>query len=277
MIKELRQGVYVHSSHIQKMQSVIVADERALYVFDPCYFSSEIEEIREFAKGLETPERSRWLILTHSDFDHIAGAHYFPGYQVVVSKLWDESNEVSSIEKIEMFDSEFYVDRPWSGKMARVPIHHNVTDGDQIESLTFYEAKGHTWDGLISVFGDIAIVGDYLSAVEFPFVYTSYKAYQQTLAVFRQLLQNHDIRCVITQHGHAAEDPEEIMRRIELSEDYLHRAELLVEEGIGRGWSVERIVEAGSDFQYDGQPIPIGIRSFHDKNLKLIWEEKNKV
>jgi hydroxyacylglutathione hydrolase len=276
MIKELRQGVYVHSSHVQKMQSVIVADERALYVFDPCYFSSEIEEIREFAKSLETPARSRWLILTHSDFDHIAGAHYFPDYQVVVSNRWDESNEVSSIEKIEMFDSEFYVDRPWSGKMNRVPIHHRVTDGDRIENLTFYEAKGHTWDGLISVHGDIAIVGDYLSAVEFPFVYTSYKAYQQTLAVFRHLLQSHDIRCVITQHGPAANDPGEIMRRIDLSEDYLLRAERLVEEGIARGWSAERIVEAGSDFQYDGLPIPIGIRSFHDRNLKLIWEEMNR-
>lgn len=277
MIKELRQGVYVHSSHVQKMQSVIVADDQALYVFDPCYFSSEIEELREFAKGLETPERSRWLILTHSDFDHIAGAHYFPDYKVVVSNRWDESNEVSSIEKIEMFDSEFYVDRPWSGKMARVPIHRKVTDGDRIENIAFYEAKGHTWDGLISVIGDVAIVGDYLSAVEFPFVYTSYKAYQQTLAVFRRLLQSHDIRCVITQHGPAAEDPGEIMRRIELSEDYLHRAELLVQEGIGRGWSAERIVESGSDFQYDGQPIPIGIRSFHEKNLKLIWQEKNNV
>ncbi|OCT12812.1 hypothetical protein A8709_20960 [Paenibacillus pectinilyticus] len=273
MIKELYPGVYVHSSHIQKMQSVILADERALYVFDPCYFTSEIEEIREYSRGLETQERERWLILTHSDWDHIAGVHDFAGYKIVVSNSWDEANESKMIDKVEMFDSEFYVDRPWIGKMRRVPIDYRVTDGDSIAGLAFFEAKGHTGDGLVSIYGDIAIVGDYLSDVEFPFIFTSSRDYERTLTKFQEMIEAFGIQTVITQHGPAAVGPAEIQRRIKVSEDYIVRARAFVEEGIRKEWSIEQIVEAGRDFPYEGSPVAMGIRHFHDGNLRLIWKE----
>jgi hypothetical protein len=40
-----------------------------------------------------------------------------------------------------------------------------------------------------------------------------------------------------------------------------------------RGLSAEEIVEMGADFLYEGQPIAIGIQSFHNKNIKLIHQE----
>jgi glyoxylase-like metal-dependent hydrolase (beta-lactamase superfamily II) len=273
MIHELLPGVYVHTSHIQKLQSVVLVDEKAVYVFDPCYFPDEINEIRELARGFETPNREKYLVLTHSDFDHIAGVHQFTDYKVIASSAWDESNEVNSIEKIEQFDSEFYVDREWTGKMPRVPMGDKVNHGQQMGEMTFYHAKGHTWDGLVSIYGQTAIVGDYLSAVEFPFVYTSFRAYMDTLTMFSQIFETHSINTVITQHGPAALHKTEIQRRIEQSRDYLKRAVELVGEGMERELSAEEIVELGTDFLYDGQPIAIGIQSFHNKNIKLIQQE----
>ncbi|SEC80423.1 MBL fold metallo-hydrolase [Paenibacillus sp. GP183] len=273
MINELLPGVYVHTSHIQKLQSVVLVDEKAVYVFDPCYFPDEINEIRELARSFETPNREKYLVLTHSDFDHIAGVHEFPEYKVIASSAWDESNEVHSIEKIEQFDSEFYVDREWTGKMPRVPMGDKVNHGQQKGEMTFYHAKGHTWDGLVTIYGQTAIVGDYLSAVEFPFVYTSYRAYMDTLTMFSQIFETHSIDTVITQHGPAALDKTEIQRRIDLSRDYLKRAVELVGEGMERGLSTEKIIEMGADFQYEAQPIAIGILNFHIKNIKLIHQE----
>lgn len=273
MIKELYPGVYVRSSHIQKMMSVIIADEKALYVFDPCYFDSEVAEIREFARRLESPGQERYLILTHSDWDHIAGVHDFEGYKIIAANSWDEENELRMIDKVYVFDSEFYVDRPWTGTMPRVPIDEKATDGDTIAGLTFFEAKGHTDDGLVSVYGELAIVGDYLSDVEFPFIFTSSRAYERTLAKFEDMIGRYGVTKVITQHGPAADGPDEIRRRIAVSYDYIRRIRALVEDGIRQGLSVERIVEAGHDFVYEGKPVEIGIRNFHDDNISLIYRE----
>jgi hydroxyacylglutathione hydrolase len=273
VIHEVLPGVYVHTSHIQKLQSVVLVDEESIYVFDPCYFPDEISEIRELARSFETPKREKVLVLTHSDFDHIAGVHEFAGYKVIASSDWDESNELKSIEKIEMFDSEFYIDRKWAGKMPRVPIDHKVDHGQKMGKMTFYHAKGHTWDGLVSIYGQLAIVGDYLSDVEFPFVYTSFHAYMDTLSMFSHIFERHSVDTVITQHGPAALHEKDIQRRIELSRDYLQRVAELVSEGMERGLSQEHIVESGIHFLYDSQPIAIGIQSFHKNNFKLIHRE----
>lgn len=274
MIRELFPGTYVRTSHIQKLQSVVVVDQGAIYVVDPCYFPDEIDEIRHYARQFESANREKYLILTHSDFDHIAGVHEFPDYTVIASSAWDEANELRSIDTIESFDSEFYVDRAWSGKMPRVRIHHKFKHGETFGKFTFYHAQGHTWDGLVSIYDSTAIVGDYLSAVEFPFVYTSYQSYLNTLSMFQEVFERHSVDTVITQHGPAALDKAEIQRRIHLSEDYLNRAVELVNQGIERGFSIDEIIQSASDFKYEGQPIAIGIRNFHTRNLKLIHQER---
>ncbi|WP_274653649.1 MBL fold metallo-hydrolase [Paenibacillus humicola] len=273
MIHELRPGVYVRTGHIQKLQCVVLVDEASIYVFDPCYFPDEIGEIRELARSFETPDRKKYLILTHSDWDHIAGVFEFPGYTVIASGKWDESNEMNHIGKVEKFDSEFYVDRKWTGKMPRVPIDDKVRHGQQMGKMTFYHAQGHTWDGLVSIYGQTAIVGDYLSEVEFPFVFASYRAYMDTLSLFSEIVETHAIDTVITQHGPAALGRREIQRRIDISSDYLNRAVQLVSDGIERGLTVEEIVQSGDDFLFDGQPIAIGIHHFHQYNLKLVHAE----
>lgn len=273
MIQELLPGVFVHTSNVQKLQSVVLVDEQTLCVFDPGYFPNEIEAVQDLCKRFNTPKRDKYLILTHSDFDHIAGSHQFPEYQVLVTSTWDEVNEALSIVRIEEFDSEFYLDRPWIGKMPRVPISIKVDHGQQLANMTFYHAKGHTRDGLVCIYGKTAIVGDYLSAVEFPFIYTSYIAYRETLSELSAIFERHAVDTVITQHGPGAMNCGEIRRRMELAEDYLARAEALVKSGIERGLSERSIVQSGADFLYEGNAIPIGIRSFHANNLSLIYRE----
>jgi len=264
----------VASSHVQKLQSVVVVTDELLVVVDPGYFADEVEHIQQFAKRFEDGQRQRYLVLTHSDFDHIVGAHAFPGYTVLAASTWDEVNEQRAIEQIQRFDSEFYADRPWSGAMRRVVIQQFVDDGDRLGQLTFYHASGHTADGLVTVVNRVAIVGDYLSAVEFPFIYTSYVAYQNTLSHIRDVLKADDIDCVVTQHGPSADTPAEIERRLTLSEDYILRIDQLVQRGIRERLLVDEIVRNGAHFQYDGAPIPVGIQRFHENNIRLVFQQQ---
>lgn len=277
MMREIVPNLYVRTSHIQKLQSVVFRAGDALYVVDPCYFPDEIAEIRELARNFEGDVAEKFVILTHSDFDHIAGVPDFSDYPVLAASTWDPMNEQGAIDQIERFDSEMYVDRGWLGKMPRVPIAHACQHGEQRGALTFYHAKGHTADGLVTIFEHTAIVGDYLSGVEFPFVYTSYRDYLQTLSMFRDVFLAHGIEHVISQHGPAALTASEIRHRLDTSEDYLHRAVSLVERGITRGLSLDEILaeilDDAGDFSYETKPIPLGIRRFHTNNVRRIYEE----
>lgn len=272
-MKQLLPGIYVTSSHVQKLQSVVVVTNDALLVVDPGYFTDEVSHIRQFAQPFENSSRNRYVILTHSDFDHILGVPSFPGYRVLTANTWDEANEIRAIERAWRFDSEFYVDRDWEGPMPRISIDQRLADSESLDGVTFYHASGHTADGLVAVSGQVAIVGDYLSAVEFPFVYTSYRMYLNTLEHFRSIFERHAVQCVISQHGPAATDVTEIKRRIDLSEDYILRVERLVIEGIRNHLSEDAILSEGRVFQYDGASIPVGIQRFHENNIRLVWQE----
>ena len=72
-MKSIRSNVFVRSSHVQKLQSVVKVTEESIVVVDPAWFPDEIDEVQNFAAQFEESGRAKYLFLTHSDFDHIAG------------------------------------------------------------------------------------------------------------------------------------------------------------------------------------------------------------
>ena len=68
---------------------------------------------------------------------------------------------------------------------------------------------------------DLLVVGDYLSVIEFPFVYVSTAAYRATIAALSDALERDPVACVTPGHGRALSGQEALaIAREDLA--YLH-------------------------------------------------------
>lgn len=217
MIQYKNGQITVFESQLYKTTSTVIQTEDCIIVVDPCILPFEVDEIREYVMRIRGSRRI-YLILTHSDWDHIVGAGAFPEATVIASANFQKKNPEEMIEQVKAFDDEYYIDR-------KTPlIYPNVDmivekDGQPLKIgntvLTFYEAKGHTDDGIFAIVEPLGIwiAGDYLSDIEFPFIYSGSKDYVETLEKTETILANHQINILIPGHGHAAFSKEEILKR----------------------------------------------------------------
>lgn len=256
------------------MQTVLIdAGDRVLLV-DPGFFPPEIQTaaqaFRQRAQG-----RPAMVVLTHSDFDHIAGAPSFGDFPIAASSQWDDANELSSIDRLHAFDTEFYLSRPWSETMPRVPLTKRIAPEDAWGPFVFFHTQGHTRDGLAIVWESqhTAIVGDFLSSLEFPFVYTSFAGYERTLQLFRELFARFHIDCVVSQHGPAATTSDAVAKRIDMAAQYIDAVVEAVTAAIARGDGIDLVMRTLSSLHYNDRPIPKGIQHFHEDNVRLAWRE----
>ncbi|SMC05703.1 Glyoxylase, beta-lactamase superfamily II [Sulfobacillus thermosulfidooxidans DSM 9293] len=272
-MKNITDHVFVFTSVVQQLNSIVIIDDDYLVVVDPGFFPGEIAALRSFLKPYEIPSRSRLLILTHSHFDHIAGVPYFPEYAVVTSSAWDRDNEERAIRQLEHFDTEFYVDRPWEqGSLPFAKIHYPVHHHETVGPFQFFHTPGHTLDSMSFTYKNVLFVGDYLSSLEFPFINASLPDYKHSLQVITELVQQSSITTLMSQHGPPA-DGTEISARIDSAHGYIDDLCHLVETAKQQhdAWS-DVLAQANSLF-YQGRPIPLGLKSAHERNLKTIWEE----
>lgn len=129
--------------------------------------------------------------------------------------------------------------------------------------LTFYKAPGHSHDGM---FYGLFIAGDYLSDAEFPFLYHSGEAYDETMRKAARILQEHDIRLLIPGHGNVTADRREMERRIAESEQYL--ADLRRHLRDDNQAEIDRMIE--------GYPYALMQKTFHLDNQNLLRKEGQK-
>ena len=186
---------------------------------DPNWLPAEIQLIRnyvdEFHKG-----KPVYLLFTHADFDHILGYGLFPEAKVIASERFQNNIAKDRVLKeVYSFDQKHYLKRDYKISYPEVDIIISK-DGEQVEiegeRLTFYLSPGHTADGLFTIIEStgVFIAGDYLSDLEFPFIYYSIKDYEDTLHKVDFILQNHLINILIPGHGPFLKDNnKEIMVR----------------------------------------------------------------
>ena len=220
----------VFQSEIYKTNSTVIQTNDCVIVVDPTWLPSEIETIKEYVYKIKQ-NRPLYLLFTHSDFDHVLGYGAFPDAMAIgseellnFSKTPDKVQHV--LDEIETFDHQYYLDRPYKVSFPKLDIviykdEETLQIGDT--KLTFYIAKGHTKDGLMMVVDSLGILiaGDYLSDVEFPFIYDSSSNYEETMKKLPNILKKHQIQLLVPGHGNPTDNYKEIMDRQEKALHYI--------------------------------------------------------
>jgi len=275
--EEIAKGVFVHPSALYQVQTVVIVKPDDAWVVDPAFFPEEIERARALVEANAAKGARRHLLLTHSDFDHTAGSYAFPGFRTVASADWDPANEREGRAYLRSFDEEHYVERP---AVAYDPL----PDGDRVEEdgcdiggLSLFPSTGHQRDGLFALDGASGtfLVGDFLSAIEFPFIYTGFRSYVESFLKMARIIAANDIRHVVSEHGPVAHAPDAWQGR--LADDALYLLTLYEEakELPGRILGhphAPKVLAAETMLAWRAEPFSPSILGYHEENAKAALE-----
>ncbi|MGO0063129.1 MBL fold metallo-hydrolase [Brevibacillus fluminis] len=267
------QSVTVFTSCLWQTTSTVVETPERLFVFDPAYFPHELEAIAAFVSSIRKG-RPIILVLTHGDWDHIAGFSAFADATVVAQKqILAEGRLQDQLGKVLSFDERYYVDRKQAGLLPRID---RAIDGDELVDLwgvRFLPVPGHTKDMMATLFVEqkLLVMGDMLSDREFPFINDSI-AYTDSLAKIGRLAVAGDIQLLVPGHG-APAGADEIVERIRCDQAYIEEGRRIVREGRQNGWDKEETKAKFLGMTYREQPIAKGIADMHAGNFEVFWEE----
>lgn len=272
MIHYKRPGVTVFHSVLYQTTSTIVETPDLVLIVDPNWLPNEIGAIRQVIEQGNTV-KPQYLLFTHAHFDHILGYRAFPGALTIGSLEMEHlQDKAKVIEKICEFDSQYYIERHYPLVFPQLDTVVK-TDGQQLvigeTRLTFYLAPGHSLDGLFTMVepGGIFLAGDYLSDVEFPFIYESSDAYLASMAKVEKLLDNDSRKLLVPGHGSVTDDLTEIRRRIQESRTYILTLKDLV------GFELTNKTERTMDDLIEKYTFVQGLRGEHQANIKKLHSE----
>lgn len=260
--------VTLFESALFRTTSTLIETADLVLLVDPNWLPEEIENIQLAVQKCD-PNKPFYLLFTHSDYDHIIGYQAFPSAQIIASQAFvDNKDKVKILQQINDWDDENYIKRSYPITYPAVDIVVKA-DNQQLTvgatTLTFYTAAGHNVDGLFTVVEPLGIwiAGDYLSNIEFPYIYHSSITYEETLAKTATILANHKIDKLITGHGDIAYSHEEILKRKTSSLHYIHSLRSALQNDVP--FDFDQLMEA-----YE---FPKIMRQFHDGNVSLIQKE----
>ena len=260
----------VFQSALFQTTATVVETADLLLVVDPNWLPEEVLAIRRYVDEL-LAERQRpvFLLFTHSDYDHVIGYRAFPEATVIASRAFVENPDKQAVlEQILTWDDENYVCRSYP---IEYPMPNILVKKDRqtLEAggtkLTFYLAPGHNRDGIFTLVEPVGVwlAGDYLCEVEFPYIYFSSKAYEQTLAKVDGILERHEVRLLVPGHGKVATEREDILARKNEALGYVQELRQCLAEG--REFEVEKL--------WRRYKFPRGMRKFHEENVALMRKE----
>lgn len=261
-------NITVYESALFRTTSTLIETDDLLLLVDPNWLPSEIESL-QLAVRRQRNHKPFFLLFTHSDYDHIIGYLAFPAAQIIASQAFvDNKGKNKILRQITDWDDENYIRRNYPIEYPSVDLVIKA-DGQQLKigdtTLTFYLAPGHNIDGIFTIVEPLGvwIAGDYLSNIEFPYIYHSSLAYEQTMAKTETILSNHLIRLLITGHGDVAFDSIEILKRKEDALKYI--ADLRDAIQNNRPFDFDQLMKA--------YHFPKIMKQFHEGNVKLMRKE----
>ena len=261
----------VFQSALFQTNSAVIEGDGFVLIVDPTWLPQEVEEVARHVRSARA-RRDLYLLFTHSDFDHILGYGAFPEATTIASQTFaDNPNKERSVQAIRAWDGEYYVKRPYDIRYPDTDIVA-ARDGQELvlggTRLTFYGAPGHNPDGLFTVIEPhgILLAGDYLSDIEFPYIYQSSTAYEKTLGKLDGILERHSIRVLVPGHGQVAPDQGQMRERQRRSFEYIGEMRAHLAAGD----------QAALDAMLVDCAFPLGMKSFHEGNQKLMREEQAK-
>ncbi|QHZ55710.1 MBL fold metallo-hydrolase [Brevibacillus sp. NSP2.1] len=263
------------TSCLWQTTSAVVSTDDRLYLFDPAYFPHEIEAIADYVQSVRDG-RELVLVLTHGDWDHIAGYPRFPDARLIGHKqIASPERLAKQLRKTNRFDGSYYVHRPY--ELVPPLFDKLVEQTEAWEEVKFLPVPGHKQDQLATLFcaQKLLVAGDMLSNLEFPFIADS-SDYAASLAAIQKLVEDGEIAEVVPGHGVPAKGREEIMHRIRRDQQYLHDTRTLIFEGVAAGLDEQTLTECFGQICYDGQPINEHLRDAHEQNrVQLMKEAKS--
>ncbi|WP_020571025.1 MBL fold metallo-hydrolase [Neolewinella persica] len=258
----------IHESQLFRTTSTIIHTDDYVLIVDPNWLPAEVDHLAELTAELGAG-KEKYLLFTHSDYDHIIGYGKFPGFTTIASKAFvDNPQQADQLAQTIAWDDEYYIKRDYELTYPVIDLA-KAKDGEKTmigeDQYHFYQAPGHNYDGLVTFNKSrgILIVGDYLSNVEFPYVYHSFAEYRDTLISLRAIIYTGLVKVLITGHGDHTTDYNEMERRLEDSFAYLEELTLSVQNDTA--FDLEKWLS-----RYD---FPIIMRKFHDKNVALLRAE----
>jgi glyoxylase-like metal-dependent hydrolase (beta-lactamase superfamily II) len=223
--------------------SLLVVAERESLVVDPAISVDEVASIA--GRALEIGAPVRHVLITHGHWDHVCGIGAFP--DAVVAMAEETAEEVRSgaaAESVRKAAAAYGVAVPGSPRVDQAIALGSAVSVGPFAVETF-PLVGHSADGSgfrIREHG-LLIVGDHLSAVEFPFV-TSPAAYRSTLAGLIEMLRADPPGTVIPGHGPTL-TVEEALSIAEADLAYLRSLHAAVLDSFARGGTREEARAAG--------------------------------
>lgn len=276
-------GVAVQMSNMFQMNSLVITgpsgSEGATVVVDPGWFPDEVAELKAIAAA-SAAGRATHVLLTHPDFDHVVGWAEFPGAELIAHPDAARRDPMKSREDVEKLDRRCGVVRP---RPYRYPpataFSAQATLDLGCETALLFAAPGHVGDALFTVLPEprLLIAGDYLSDIEFPFIYHSLRDYRATLELARRLCREYAITCAVPGHGPIAGTPAEIARRIDTDIDYLDDLRAAVGRLHGAGASLDEAAEQLRQFSFRGAPLPPELAGEHRANIKFLYEHPDEL
>lgn len=257
------QNCTVFQSALYQTNTVCLDRKGYSVLVDPNWLPGEIAYIRA-AWQEQGGNKPLYIVLTHSDYDHIIGVGAFPEAQLLASQaLAERADQAAEIEVIHTFDDRHYIQRGY-------PIFYPQIDlmvGDAQSQFKLandnweaWPAPGHHQDAIIlwEPAHRLLIVGDYLSDIEFPFVYHSFSAYHRTLDQLEEIIRDRKPNLLLPGHGKPTTDPQEMLHRVAESRQYLD--------------DIKTAKEQPSEFPLKKwlsvYPFPRGLAKEHAKNME---------
>jgi len=262
----------IFESALFRTTSTLILSESAVLLIDPTWLPDEIDFIAAYIHRLGA-KKEKFLLFTHSDYDHIIGYGQFKHFKTIASANFVTNPDSKSIlDQIKKFDDEYYISRNYEIEYPRIDIaiagdaQSQQIDG---EEYLFWQAVGHNRDSIITLNQreGILVVGDYLSNIEFPYMHESVAKYRNTLAKLTQIIQNHTINILVTGHGDFTHSKVEMLTRIQDSYDYIN--------------ALEAAVKQNQAFDFDKlfarYHFPKIMMQFHEGNVALMKKELDKI
>lgn len=218
--------ITVFESTLCRTTTTVAVTDDLVLVTDPNWLPDEVDAIASYVDEIRA-KKPLYLLLTHSDYDHVLGYGAFPGAVVIASQgLANHPEPQQVVEQVLEFDDQYYLRRHYPVTFPKVDVvitkdGQTLRSGDTV--LHFFLAPGHTSDGIFTLVEPLGLwlAGDYLSNIEFPFICDSSVAYEMTLDKAAHLLRQFDIRMMVPGHGDFTTDKTAITHRIAESYDYI--------------------------------------------------------
>jgi hydroxyacylglutathione hydrolase len=226
-----------------KTTSLLVFAQGESLAVDPAISADEVAGIGR--RGLELGAPVRRVLITHGDWDHVCGIGGFPDAEVAMGEETGEKVASGKADESVRRVAEHYGFVPAGSPRVDRTFRRGLAVALGPFVVETFPLVGHTSDGSGFRLRDrgLLIVGDYLSAEEFPFA-TSPSAYRITLAGLIEMLREDPPETVIPGHG----PPLEALDALSIAEadlSYLRCLYATVVDALSRGVTCDEARAAG--------------------------------